>query len=237
MKNRLRELFAANRHLGQGLRAEMSGEDEASIYLYDAIGGWFGIPAEEFVKELNSLKASTIHLRINSPGGDVFEARAIATAVRSHRAKVIAHIDGLAASAATYIATAADEVEIGSGGFFMVHNAWGINIGNADEMDEFAGLLRKIDDSIAADYQAKTGADLEQVKSWMHEETWFTAEEAVSHGFADRVGEADSGAENRWDLSVYSKAPEDLTSPPADEAEYDREELERRLAMLVQTAP
>src|SRR4051812_6566576 len=87
-----------------GLQAKVQG-DEATLYVYDAIGGWFGLPAADFVKELNGITAGTIHLRINSPGGDVFEARAMATAIRQHKSNVIAHVDGVAASAATMLCT------------------------------------------------------------------------------------------------------------------------------------
>lgn len=175
---------------GQPLRlspqAKVEGE-EATIYLYDAIGGWFGIAAAEFVQELNGLKAKTIHLRINSPGGSVFEAEAIQTAIQQHGAKVVAHIDGMAASAATYVALAADEIEISDGGFFMIHNAWGVAIGSAVEVRAYADLLDKISENISQDYQNKTGKSAEQITDWMNTETWFSASEALEHGFVDRI--------------------------------------------------
>ena len=115
IKTALMSLFVANRAKGQGFRVEGMDDEEASIYIYDAIGSWFGIDAQEFVRSLNSITANTIHLRINSPGGDVFDARAMITAVRQHKSKIVAHIDGLAASAATGLALAADEVEISEG--------------------------------------------------------------------------------------------------------------------------
>src|SRR5699024_9441941 len=103
----------------------------ATIYVYDVIGGFFGgVDAEDFAREVAALDVDTIHLRINSPGGDVFDARAMQTALRGHRAHVIAHIDGLAASAASGIAMAADEIEIAEGGFLMIHNAWTLAMGN-----------------------------------------------------------------------------------------------------------
>lgn len=202
--------------------------DEATVYVYDVIGGLFGgVDAEQMTRDLSEIEAKTINLRINSPGGDVFEARAIATALKEHPAEVVAHVDGLAASAATTIAMAADRVEISDGGFFMIHNAWTLAIGNKSDMLDSAALLEKVDQAIASDYMNKTGADAEQVKQWMDDETWFTAQEAVEHGFADSVKEDKAKAKN-WNLAAYSNAPEikDESSGP------DRAELERRLTLL-----
>lgn len=162
-------------------------EDEATVYLYDVIDSWWGIDSAQFVKDLNAITAKTIHLRINSPGGSVFDAESIQTALQQHSARVVAHIDGIAASAATYIALAADEVEISDGGMFMIHNAWGIAVGNAENMLYFAALLKKIDANIVRDYQNKTGKSEEQIKEWMDAETWFSAEEALTNGFVDRI--------------------------------------------------
>ena len=105
-----------------GLRMEASA-DATTIYLYDVIDPYWGISASEVVKQIAGLKDSAIHLRINSPGGDVFDGRAIASAIAQH-GNVTAWIDGLAASAATYVATAAKTVNIAEGAFFMVHEAW-----------------------------------------------------------------------------------------------------------------
>src|SRR3990167_3986612 len=122
LRNRLMQLFKDNAGRGQGFRVE-AGADEATIYLYDAIGSFFGIDPQEFAKELSALRAGTIHLRINSPGGDVFAARAIQTALFQHPAKIITHIDGLAASAATFVALAGNEIEMARGAALMIHRA------------------------------------------------------------------------------------------------------------------
>jgi len=240
MKNNLLKLLINNKAVNASYRIEASGDDEETVYLYDAIGGWYGIEAQQFVKDLNAITASTIHLRINSPGGDVFEARAMATAIKAHPAKIIAHVDGLAASAATYIAVSCDEVEIAKGGFFMIHNGWTLAMGDKGELTKVADLLAKIDVTITTDYLDKitnvlkeAGADSGQVTAWMDDETWFTAEEAVEHGFADRLFEGEEKTQNSWDVSAYDKAPAALLSPaPANEVEYDREHLERRVKML-----
>jgi len=163
--------------------------DEATIYLYDVIGDYWGdgVSAKQFAADLSEITAGTIHLRINSPGGDVFDARAMQTALRQHPAHVVAHIDGLAASAATYVMLGADEVEAVEGAMFMIHNAWALVIGNKNDMRKMAETLDRIDEGIAADYVAKTGVSTERVRMWMDAETDFTAAEALENGFIDRI--------------------------------------------------
>jgi ATP-dependent Clp protease protease subunit len=211
--------------------------DEALIYLYDIIDPWWGVSAKDFVAALNGITAPVIHLHINSPGGDVFDARAMAAAIDAHKSKVVAHVDGLAASAATYVALAADEVEMVEGSFFMIHKAWTIALGNADEMLQMAGVLEKIDDAIASDYAKKTGKPKSELLELMAAETWYSAEEAKAAGFADRITGAPSeeAAQDRvlWNLAAYKNAPKMQPPAPRKPAEptHDRAALERRLAM------
>jgi len=199
-----------NQNRGTRPKAKVQ-EKEATIYLYDTIGNdlWGGINATIMVKEINDLKVNMIHVRINSPGGDVFGARAIHTALSQHPAKIITHIDGLAASAASYLALAADEIEIAEGAFFMIHDAWAFQIGDKNDMLSMAELLEKIDGTLVADYQKKTGREEAEIKAWMSAETWFTAEEAFEAGFVDRIYEGKK-AENKFDLSAFRNAPKDL---------------------------
>jgi ATP-dependent Clp protease protease subunit len=212
--------------------------DEALIYLYDIIDPWWGVSAKDFVAALNGITSPVIHLHINSPGGDVFDARAMAAAIDAHKSKVVAHVDGLAASAATYVALAADEVEMVEGSFFMIHKAWTIALGNADEMLQMAGVLEKIDDAIANDYAKKTGKPKSELLELMAAETWYSADEAKAAGFADRITGAASeekGAEALWNLAAYAKVPQAYLDrkPKQQPAEptHDRAALERRLAM------
>lgn len=215
--------------------------DEAEVFLYDAIVNdaleaeyWGGIAPEPFVKALRAIDAKTIHLRINSPGGSVFAARAIEQALRDHPARVVAHIDGLAASAATFIAMAADEIIIGQGSLFMIHKAWSVAFGNADDMMTTAALLEKIDGTLAQTYAARTGADVKTISDWMAAETWFSAQEAVDAGFADSVAEI--APKNTWNLAAFDKAPKSLkpTAPAVPEeptARIDAGAMLRRLAV------
>ena len=211
-------------------------KDEATVYLYDAIDPYWGIDAGEFVKALSEITANTIHLRINSPGGSVFDAEAIQTALQQHKARVVAHIDGMAASAATYVALAADEVEMSDGAMFMIHNAWTFAFGNASELVDTAALLEKIDANILRDYQSKTGASAEQIKQWMDAETWFTAQEALTNGFVDRIyGNVDAPAEGEpEDKKAAAKTDDKQTKNSAEDqaAIAARMRRERELALV-----
>lgn len=218
MRNGLMALLANNR--GRGFfRAEAASDTgEATLYLYDVIVSddyWGGVSALTLAKELAALRdASTIHLRINSPGGDVFAGRAMEQAIREHPANIIAHVDGFAASAASYVALAANEVAISPGGMFMIHKAWTIGWGNSDDLLKTAALLEQIDESLVKTYADATGQDADQLRQWMADETWMTADESVDRGFADRIAgdsTSDAGASavaGGWDVSAYAAAPE-----------------------------
>ena len=229
MNNRLNRLLALNRNCPRAYRIEAAaGADEATVYLYDVIGyDWWtdgGVTAKQFATDLKAITAKTLHLRINSPGGDVFEGRAMVAALQAHPAHKIAHVEGLAASAASFIAMHADEIEMTDGSFMMIHNGWTIAIGDRHAMQETAALLEKIDGSIVDDYQRKTSASREQVAQWMDDETWMTAAEAVDRGFADRIagGEKDGNAKAKaWNVAAYDHPPEDLAAPPTTEPEPD----------------
>ena len=255
MKNRLNKLYADNRKASARKFEVLAKVDarEADVFLYDHIVSseeeaewWGGIAPGPFVKAIKALDVDTIHLRINSPGGSVYAARAMEQALREHSAKVIVHIDGIAASAATFIAMAGKEVIMAKGAMFMIHKAWTGMWGNANDMRKEADLLDKIDGTLAETYADKTGKDLEQIAGWMADETWFTAAEALEHGFATSVAESDVKA-SAWDLSAYAKAPKsDLTpetgktqaAKPATEPETQyitddhRARQQQRLAVL-----
>jgi ATP-dependent Clp protease protease subunit len=187
--------------------------DEATVYIYDEIDSFWGLSASDFVKELAGIKASTIHVRINSPGGDVFDGMAIYNALKRHPSEVVTHVDGLAASAASVIALAGDRVVMGTGSFLMIHDAWGIVIGNANDMREMAESLEKISGSLAGIYVTRTGKDAAEIGRLMNAETWFTAEEAVAEGFADETEEANKASAS-FDLSRFKNVPRPLKEAP-----------------------
>lgn len=193
-------------------RMESIGTDHAEIFIYEAIGGWFGVEASSFVKELAELDVKNIVLRVNSPGGSVYDGVAIMNALRRHPANITASIDGLAASAASFIVQAADEVVMGRGSEMMIHDALTYTVGNAAELAKDAEHLDRISDTIAGLYAERAGGTKEEWRDAMREETWYSAEEAVSAGLADSVEGSDSDAKsakdlaNRFDLSIFAHA-------------------------------
>jgi ATP-dependent Clp protease protease subunit len=165
---------------------------EAEVYIYEDVGsGWFGgVSAKQFAEDLKALgDVSVINVHINSYGGEVFDGVAIYTQLKNHPAKVISHIDGVAASIASVIAMAGDEIRITQAGFLMIHNAAGGVFGEAKDMRKVADLLDTITATIADVYHARTGQDLDAIRGYMDSETWFTADQAVEMLFADNVVE------------------------------------------------
>jgi ATP-dependent protease ClpP protease subunit len=183
---------------GEGKRphAEVATRTEgavARIHLYDVIdswGGYWGISAEEFVEALDTIDDGVTELRIhiNSPGGEVYEAIAIANALRNHPARVVAVVDGLAASAASYIAATADELVMGDDTELMIHDPWAVAVGDAAGFREFASHLDRIGNNLATAYARKAGGTTEEWRAVMIDEQWYSAQETVDAGLADRVG-------------------------------------------------
>lgn len=251
--NRLLALQVSNRAAPRAYRIEAAA-DEATIYLYDVIGyDWWtdgGITALQFAADLNGLRgASTIHLRFNSPGGDVFDGRAICAALDSHPARKVGHVDGWAASAASFILMHCDEVEVTEGAMIMIHNGWTFAAGDNRVMSETAVLLQKIDAAIQDDYLRRVNVDRDQVVAWMNAETWFSAAEAVEHGFADRIAGGDGAkARSTWNVAAYANAPKPPSEPlqvidpegeadpepnPAAEAEHAHRARRAAVATLI----
>ena len=183
--------FAANQRKDRPLNYRMSAKgDNAEIMLYDSIGGFFGISAKQFGADLKALgNPKVINLRVNSDGGDVFDGRAIYTQLAQHPARVVAQVDGIAASIASLICMAADEIRMADGSFMMIHNAWGMSVGNAGEMRRMADLLDSVDGTIQETYAARTKQPLADIRKMCNAETWMTAKEAVDKNFADVLDE------------------------------------------------
>jgi ATP-dependent Clp protease, protease subunit len=252
MHPQLIKLLALNQNRGYFKIEAKTSSEEATIYLYDVIVSdsfWGGITALDFVKALNNLTQPTIHLRINSPGGDVFAARAMSQAIKEHPGKIIAHIDGIAASAATFPVCAADEAVINPGGCMMIHNAWTIAAGGAKDFHDMATLLERTDETIVADYAAKTGKDPEQIRAWMAAETYFLGQEAIDAGFISALSEAPIKNKINWDLSAYKAPPVNLEmhfepepkpepEEPEDDDDYpvDLSNYYRRVELILKTA-
>lgn len=180
--------------------------DEALVEIYDEIG-YFGITAADFTRDLHAVKAKTINLRLNSPGGSVFDGLTIFNRLREHPATVNVTVDGVAASIASVIAMAGDTVAMGLGAQLMIHNPSGLVMGQADDMREMADLLDKLArDSIADVYTAKAGKTAAHWLDLMGRETWLSGPEAVAAGLADSAVGADpapSDAARTFDLTAY----------------------------------
>ena len=202
--------------------------NDATVYIYDEIG-WFGIEAAQFAKDFSEIKADTIHIRINSPGGDVFDGTAIANTIKQHSAKTITHIDAIAASIASIIALSSDEVVMAENAFFMFHEAWSISIGSAADFRKEADLLDKIDGVLAKTYVNKTGKDEKEIKDLMAAETWLTAEEALEMGMVDQIEEGGEVNASMFDLSVFANVPDCLNGECEIGKELNPRELERAL--------
>lgn len=180
-------------------------EPAAEILIYDEIGGSFGVAAEDFVLDLQGITASNIDVRINSPGGSVFDAVAIYNALVKHPANVTTYVDSLAASAASIIAMAGDQCVMMVGSQMMIHDALGAEMGNSRAFREMADFLDRQTENLATIYLAKAGDNGTSLDDWlkmMADETWMFAQEAVDLGLAD---------------SVYTRAAQREMMPPEED--------------------
>jgi len=191
-----REQAAKQReHLGIDARSwyritNAADSDEAEVMIYDEVGGWFGCTADDLIAELKQITAPRMRVRINSPGGSVFEGIAIANALRAHPASVTVQVDAIAASIASVIAMSGDRIEMAPNSMMMIHDASGLCLGNAADMEEMAELLDLISDNIADAYAARAGGTREQWRERMRAETWYLPEDAVENGLADEAVQA-----------------------------------------------
>lgn len=211
MRNSRGTLFTMRRDgrpsSGDWFRIENKGKsDVTKVYIYDEIGFW-GTEASDFVHALNEVDSPEIHLHVNSPGGEIFDGLAIYHALVDHESKVTAYVDALAASAASFIIQGADEVVMMRNSQMMIHDGSGMCMGNADDMRQTADTLDRLSDNIADIYSQSAGSNVEYWRSLMREETWFSANEAVTYGLADKVDskedtEAEEDATNKWDLKT-----------------------------------
>lgn len=207
---------AANKHDWYRIRNAADDDDgPAEILIYDEIGyGWWGgVSAQDFAKDLGAITADEITVRLNSPGGDVFDGIAILNALRSHKATITVYVDGLAASAASFIAMAGDEVVMRRNSEMMIHDASSFSAGNAGDLRKRADDLDRVSNNIASIYAERTGGTTEEWRDFMLAETWYSAQEAVDAGLANRVDTKDEpekddkdSAKNSFDLSLFNYA-------------------------------
>jgi ATP-dependent Clp protease protease subunit len=188
--------------------------DAGTIWLYDVIASdddeasWMGgISPRQFISAL-SATTGPVTIRVNSPGGSVFGAQAMVAAMRAHPEPITVQVDSLAASAASVIASEAARLTMAPGAMLMIHRAWGMAIGNEQDMRETADLLAKMDGQISSTYARKSGGSADDFLALMAAETWFSADEALSAKLADEIITANNQRPKaQWDLSAFARAP------------------------------
>jgi ATP-dependent Clp endopeptidase proteolytic subunit ClpP len=191
---------------------ENRADNAARVDIYDEIG-MFGTTAADFRAQVRDLQVDRIDLHLNSPGGEVFDAIAILNTLRDHPAKVNVTVDGVAASSASFLAMAGDTVTMARNAELMIHDAWGLAVGNAADMRDLAERLDQVSNNIASIYAERAGGTVEKWRGIMHAETWFSAQEAVDAGLADRVAEPVK-VQNSFDLSIFNYAGRSAAPPP-----------------------
>jgi ATP-dependent protease ClpP protease subunit len=190
------------------IRAQDSGVTRVDVYDDIGEGGWFseGLTAKNFAAQLRDVKGA-LEVHVNSGGGDVFDGISIGNSIRNHKGPVTTVVDGLAASIASVIAQAGQERVVQPGSMLMIHDAFGACVGNAAEMAKMALTLGSVSDNIAGIYASRAGGSDASWRDAMREETWYTAEEAVAAGLADRVGDGEAELPAGMDLAAFSTVP------------------------------
>lgn len=214
---------------------------EAEIHIYEDIGGgWFGgVTASQVKDDLKKLgdKITQLDVRINSPGGSVFEGVTIYNLLKSHDANVTTYIDGLAASIASIVAMAGDKIIMAENSLMMIHKPHGIVVGTSDDYRKGADVLDTVEDTLINTYSNRTSTVSELIKDMMKEETWMTAEEALELGFADEISEdmkiAAYSVPSRY-FEQYHKIPEGLQK---SSAKQHSERLAHMNAVIERTVP
>jgi ATP-dependent Clp protease protease subunit len=197
------------------VRVNADAGDEAEILIYGDIGyGWYdeGITGESISREIAAIDNDVINVRINSGGGLVFEGLAIYNALARHSAKIVMHVDSIAASIASVILMAGDEIRISEGAQVMIHKPWSGLYGDANALRKEAEILDKLEGGIIDIYAARTGAKRTDLESWVGAETWFTGQEAVDAGFADSMTPAKKKekAASSALFNLFKNAPKSL---------------------------
>lgn len=203
-----------------------------TISIYDVIGEDFwsggGFTAKRMGGALRAIGKNDVTVNINSPGGDMFEGIAIYNLLREHEAKVTVNVMGWAASAASIIAMAGDEIRMGLGTFMMVHNAWGGVVGNRHDMRDAAKIFDGFDAAIADIYEARTGMTRKEIESLMDAETFMGPSDAVKNGFADLIAndiKAPEGDAKNMDRGLMARRQTEAALAKAGFSRNDRSEM------------
>ena len=208
-------------------------DEKATISVYDVIGEdmWTGegVTARRVAGALRAIGKNPITVNVNSPGGDMFEGLAIYNLLREHPAEVTVKVMGLAASAASIIAMAGDRIEMGVGAMFMVHNSWGLVMGNQNDMRDAAETFAEFDAAMADIYTARTGLGRDEIEAMMNAETWLRTERAIEMGFAEATFEAPA-YDDKEAQGMKARARLDATLAKAGMPRVERRTLLREAA-------
>ena len=208
-------------------KIEALSEDEAEILMYDTIG-WPYNDAGELVRTLAEMKQKIITVRINSPGGDVFDSMAIFNALQSHKSKIITRIESLAASSASFVALAGKEVQAYKNALMMIHDPWVLAIGNQYDLREIADVLEKVSGKMVDIYASESSVGKKEVKAMLKTETWMTAKEAKEKGFINTIVDG-KAVKAQFDLSIFSNTPDGLSKEYGEDPENDKRMIEKAL--------
>lgn len=179
-----------------GIRA--ASDNDNSISIFDVVGRDYwdeGVTAKRISGALRSMNGADVTVNINSPGGDMFEGLAIYNLLREYQGKVTVKVLGIAASAASIIAMAGDDIQIGRGAFLMIHNCWVVAMGNRHDFAELSTSLEPFDTAMADIYSARSGLDIATVQQLMDAESYIGGSDAVEKGLADSLLSADAVSE------------------------------------------
>lgn len=235
----LNALAAGHRHARPANRAQsgeprawyriQDGVDGASadITIYDEIGYW-GTTAQGFVDELAALDAPQINVRLNTPGGDVYDGIAIYNALLRHPADVTTYVDGVAASIGSVIAQAGSVRVMAKASQMMIHDPWTMCVGNAQDMTDCADMLGLAADMLAQVYADRSDGDAKSWRAAMQRETWYSSDEAVSAGLADTVVNR-AAVDSPSDLSNFRYAGRAKAPAPANLRHYNPDAVRRAI--------
>jgi ATP-dependent protease ClpP protease subunit len=206
------------------------------LLIYTDIGENFwgdSVSAQSVKTQLDEMGAGDLNVRINSPGGSVFDGFAIYNLLNQREGKTTVYIDGLAASAASVVAMAGDEIIMADNALMMIHDPWTMSLGSADEMRETADLLDKIKGAIVTTYASKSSLAPPAISDMMLAETWFNADEAIEHGFAtakEDGGQSVSNLAKPWIRS--GPRPDQIAPAPEAQTAWRLAANKRKFDML-----
>lgn len=202
-------------------KRESDGMEITQVAIYDEIG-FFGVSASNFLADMQAVQGD-IELHLNSPGGDIFDGIAIYNTLKQRSGTVSVIVDGLAASAASYVAQAASpgHLEMAPHSRMMIHDGFAMGIGNAADLRELADQVEMLSDEIASIYAERTGKPAAHWREQMRAETWYSDREAVEAGLADKIHGETGDPQDAWDLSVYRNADGAPSDPPDSAGDRD----------------